>query len=252
MYIRTRQEALDALAETLQHPERRAQLIDLTVKIILCLHPGPRAFLSDCHAGLIEGRLDELARRRREMLEEAAEREVILIVNEEENRLYDGVGRALDALRVAAVVAEVFPALAERFERWEIVRAILMSADAIRDSVVETVRARNTPEETDAHVTGAKRLAAWLEQARPAWRDRAPALHAACDTRCGRGTMADEVFLAIACEDLRAAHVLELVERTPAAADDAIDRTREVVQNLRALEKEAERQKSDDSTRRVA
>ena len=41
-YIRNKQEALDALAETLALPDRRTQIIDVNVKIILCLHPEAR------------------------------------------------------------------------------------------------------------------------------------------------------------------------------------------------------------------
>src|SRR5260221_13328875 len=69
MYIRNQDEAMQALAEILEIPERREQIIQSTVRIMLCLDVEPRLFLADCQALLIEGGLEALRSRRRDAAE---------------------------------------------------------------------------------------------------------------------------------------------------------------------------------------
>jgi hypothetical protein len=66
LYLRTKEDALDAIAVILRLPERRVQIIESTMRIALCLDPAPRQFLMDCQAALIQGGLEELRKRRRD------------------------------------------------------------------------------------------------------------------------------------------------------------------------------------------
>ena len=62
MYIRHQSDALDALAGILDLPDRRQQIVQSTIKIMLCLDAEPRMFLVDCQALLLEGGLEALRR----------------------------------------------------------------------------------------------------------------------------------------------------------------------------------------------
>ena len=72
MYVRTRDDALDALAVILELPDRASQIIEITMRIAVCLDPDPRNFLVDCQAALIEGGLEALRKRRMEHLSSLA------------------------------------------------------------------------------------------------------------------------------------------------------------------------------------
>ncbi|MBI2930535.1 MAG: hypothetical protein HYY16_02695 [Planctomycetes bacterium] len=67
--IRGMQEARDALAEVLEMTVRRMQIIVIMQKIMICRTPDTRRFLGDAMAGLIEGGLDYMRKRRREAIE---------------------------------------------------------------------------------------------------------------------------------------------------------------------------------------
>ena len=110
MYIRTREEALESLAEILDLPDRREQIIQSTVRIMLCLEVEPRLLLADCQALLLEGGLDALAARRRDLVE-AAEDLPIGVLDPAEDHLFEEVAAALDALRFTEAVRQVFPGL---------------------------------------------------------------------------------------------------------------------------------------------
>ena len=64
MYIRTRDDAMDALGAILELPERRAQIVQSTVKVALCMTPEARTFMLDVQAGILSGGLDALRERR--------------------------------------------------------------------------------------------------------------------------------------------------------------------------------------------
>jgi hypothetical protein len=67
--IRSMQEARDALAEVLEMNVRRMQIIVIMQKIMICRTPDTRRFLGDAMAGLIEGGLDYMRKKRREAIE---------------------------------------------------------------------------------------------------------------------------------------------------------------------------------------
>lgn len=74
------QEARDTLAEILELTERRMQIITIMQRVVICRTPDTRRFLADAMAGLIEGGLEYMRRKRREAIE-AIQRK-----NEEERR----------------------------------------------------------------------------------------------------------------------------------------------------------------------
>src|SRR5262245_50633902 len=136
MYIRNRDEALDALSTVLALPERRDQIIQITVKIALCLDADARRFLGDCASGLIEGGLEHMRQKRRDMLDSLQQQEgheAILLVDSSADQLLEAVGGAMDALRLSDIIAQVFPELARNHERWEIARAVVGEEQAIQD-----------------------------------------------------------------------------------------------------------------------
>src|SRR5438128_287751 len=146
MYIRTREEAVENLADILALPDRRDQIIQSTIRIMLCLEVEPRLFLADCQALLIEGGLENLRERRR-LAVEAAENVTIGILDDTEDRLFEEVASALDALRFAGAVRQVFPAI--HADRWQIGRAILLYESGIREQMAEAVRGHAEPARID-------------------------------------------------------------------------------------------------------
>jgi len=174
MYIRTREDAIENLAQILELPDRRDQIIQSTVRIMLCLEVEPRLFLADCQALLIEGGLDALRDRRR-LLVEAAENLPIGFIDESEDRLFEDVASALDALRFVEAVRQVFPGL--RADRWQIARLILLYESGVREQMAEAVLGHGDPARADR---GREALETMIAALRPAWSDRLGAIRSAC------------------------------------------------------------------------
>src|SRR5215831_7107500 len=103
VYIRSREDALESLAEILALADRRDQIIQSTIRIMLCLEVEPRLFLADCQALLIEGGLENLRARRR-LAVEAAENALVGVIDDSEDKLFEEVASALDALRFVGAV----------------------------------------------------------------------------------------------------------------------------------------------------
>jgi len=237
-YIRTREDALDAAAEILDLPTRADQLIQSTVRIMLCLDVEPREFLTDCQALLIEGGLDALRARRRDALE-AVEDLPLVVLDPEEDRLLDSLGSALDALRFAEVLRQVFPDV--RHERWMLARAVLLREGTVRDLVSAVLRARG-----EAAVAGRARaeLEKIIAAARPGWMDRAGALLSACrralagtggadpDALPGETTL---LFELTAVDDARAAEVLAALDSSADTAAARLLRLRELAETVQSL-----------------
>src|ERR1043165_1942915 len=121
-YLRTLDEAIDAVAEILEMPSQRDRLIQSTVRIMMCLHPEPREFMADSQALLIEGGLEALAAKRRELIEALEAETAVVALNPEEDGLFDAVGSAMDALRLSDVAFRVFPQLRAGYEPWRLAR----------------------------------------------------------------------------------------------------------------------------------
>src|SRR5262245_53159671 len=169
VYIRSREDALDHLAKILDLPERRDQIIQSTIRIMLCLEVEPRLFLADCQALLIEGGLETLRARRREAVE-ALEDLPIVVLDPVEDQLFEEVASALDALRFTEVVRQVFPDI--RGERWQIARAILLYESGVREQVSAAVRSRGDERRKSEARSAIEGMVVAL---RPSWSDRAGA-----------------------------------------------------------------------------
>jgi hypothetical protein len=236
-YIRTRDDALDAAAEILDLPDRKDQLIQSTVRIMLCLDKEPRDFLCDCQALLIKGGLEALALERRDALDAGDD---VVIVDPEEDRFFDAIGTAFDALRLADVLRQVFPEM--RHERWLVARALLRRERELRDLVAVAIRARGNKE---AVAVARQAVEASFAAERPAWIDRAGSLLSLCrDVLRAAGTtdpdaLRDDgtlLFELAATDDTRAGEIFKAMDVDPLRAHPLVLHLRDVVEAVRAVD----------------
>lgn len=235
MYIRHQGDALDALAQILDLPERRDQIVQCTIKIMLCLDAEPRVFLADCQSLLIEGGLDALRRKRQESLH-AHDAVPILILDPEGDRLFEAAGTGLDALRLTEVVRQIFPDL--RHERWVIARALLSQEVELQAQLSAAIKARG---QRDVLRCARGSVHSILAANHPAWADRAGTLRAACvDVLKGARLTdpdalheeADLLFELFAISDERATALLDAIDRAP---DDAVRQVARLYEALDAV-----------------
>lgn len=209
MYVRNKAEALDALSEVLELPTRQQQIVQITVRVAMCLDAEARQFLADAQAALIGGGLEAMAKRRHELLaahEAHAEGdEHFVIEDSEEDPLLEQIGQAQDALRIAEIVRQLHPEVAQNHEAWEVARAILAGESEMRQLMIDGVKAREGNPELYARcrVETLRRI----EAAKPSWSQNLPSLRAICREA---GAHADHALAAIATDDARAQHVLSL------------------------------------------
>jgi hypothetical protein len=237
IYIRNKAEALDAVASVLALPERRQQIVQLTVRVAMCLDSEARTFLADCQAGLVEGGLEYMRKRRHEML--AAQRqeapEAIVIVDSSEDQLLEQVGMALDAMRLSEIVRQVFPTLREKHAAWEIARAFLASEEELRAVMIEAVRAHGAGNsvlyEKDRAEVERRILAAG-----PTWMAQLPTLQAACDEVAPGDP---HLLSTIAVDDMRARLVVDLLAGNRAEAIEYLGTVKARIDTLHRLENES-------------
>src|SRR5688572_16136254 len=169
-YLRTLDEAIDAVAAILELPSQRERLIQSTIRIMMCVNPEPREFLADSQALLLEGGLEAMARKRQEMLE-ALEGDTVVVLSEEDG-LYDAVGTSLDALRLSDVAFRVFPALRYGCEPWRVARALRTDEMAFEEAVSQGIRRRGG----DGYRQAQQKLERLIQAEKPSWSDRAAEL----------------------------------------------------------------------------
>lgn len=224
------------MAAVLALPERRQQIVQITVRVAMCLDAEARTFLADCQAGLIEGGLEYMRRRRHELLASIDQQqgpEAIVIVDSSEDQLLEQVGAALDALRISEIARQVFPDVRERHETWEIARALLADEQPVRQILIDAVRAHGAGN-TVLYENRRADLLARVEANRPAWKATAPTLREACvQAAAGDG---GKVFGAVAVDDMRARLVLDLLAGTPSEAMDYLREIHRRIQVLSELE----------------
>jgi hypothetical protein len=240
MYIRTREDAIENLAQILDLPDRRDQIIQSTVRIMLCLEVEPRLFLADCQALLIEGGLDALRERRR-LLVEAAENLTVGFIDESEDRLFEDVASALDALRFVEVVRQIFPGI--HADRWQIARLIRLYESGVREQIAEAIRGHGDAARADR---GREALETMIAALRPAWSDRLGAIRSAClETLKGLSTVdtdqlheeAETLFELFAMSNDRAPELLEAIDSDDATrATTQITQLREIAAVARSLQ----------------
>jgi len=239
MYIRTREDALEHLAEILDLPDRREQILQSTVRIMLCLEVEPRLFLADCQALLLEGGMEALAARRRDLVN-ADEDLPVAVLDPEEDRLFEEVAAALDALRFTEAVRQVFPGL--RADRWQIARAILLYEPGIREQMSAAIRGHAVPARTREAQAAVEGMIAAL---RPDWSDRLGALRGACLETLKRlapldpdqlHQEAEVLFELFATSDDRAPKLLQAIDGDSAGAAEQILRLRDLAAVARSLQ----------------
>ncbi|HLF95148.1 MAG TPA: hypothetical protein VJB14_16890 [Planctomycetota bacterium] len=223
------------MAAVLALPERRQQIIQLTVRLAMCLDPEARNFLADCQAGLIEGGLEYMRRRRHEILSAMQEeaQEAIVIVDSTEDQILEQAGIALDALRLAEIPRQVFADLRAEHPPFEVARAILADESAMRQLSIDAVRAHGAANSA-LYERLRKDLRQRLQAARPAWVGAVPTLEAACLEANPRG--ADPLFSVIAVDDLRANLVIDLLATSRAEALEYLRNVQQRIDTLLELE----------------
>ncbi|MFN3485347.1 MAG: hypothetical protein ACK44W_07695 [Planctomycetota bacterium] len=224
------------MAAVLALPDRRQQIIQLTIRVAMCLDPEARSFLADCQAGLIEGGLEAMRRRRQELLASLERQEVpeaIVIVDSSEDQLLEQVGAALDALRLSEIARQVFPDVREKHETWEVARALLADEEAVRKILVDAVRAHGAGNSA-LYEDCRKELLGRLEAARPSWMSASGALKQASSE--GGSEHAADVFGVVAVDDMRARLVLDLLAESSEEAHKYLGEIRRRIQLLRELE----------------
>jgi len=237
MYVRNKAEALDAVAAVLALPERRQQIVQITVRIAMCLDAAARAFLADCQAGLIEGGLEHMRKRRHDLIAAQQEEapEAIVIVDSSEDQLLEQVGMALDAMRLAEIVRQAFPAVREKHASWEIARAFLAAEEEMRSVMIEAVKAHGAGNSVVYDKSRAEILRR-IEATRPSWMATLPTLQQACEEVAPGDP---HLLPAIAVDDMRARLVLDLLAGSRAEAIEYLATVKARIDALHTLENEA-------------
>lgn len=257
MYIRTQEEALDAMAEILEIPDRKTQIIQATVKIMLCLDAEPRAFIYDCQVLLIEGGLEAMRRKRRELLD-SIEDLPIVILDSEEDRNVDAVASALDALRLSEVVRQVFPEIGAAHERWQIARALLGNEAFIQEKIAAGIKARGNAVEFNLARAAVDDT---IVVHKPGWGDRTEALRTACrDVIKGAElappdqveSEAETIFNVFTIYDDRACRLLDAIDHDPQSAVQQITEIHGLVAAIRSLMSKASGPEGSSGVTQVA
>jgi len=237
IYIRNKAEALDAVASVLALPERRQQIVQLTVRVAMCLDADARVFLADCQAGLIEGGLEFMRKRRQDLIASRQEDapEAIVIVDSSEDQLLEQVGMALDALRLSEIVRQVFPAVRENHAPWEIARTFLAEEEAMRKIMIEAVRAHGAGN-SDVYERNRKEVERRIAAAAPAWKEDLLLLQKACEVAAPGEA---QVLPAVAVDDMRAKLVIDLLTTNKNEALDYLRTVKDKIDTLRRLEADA-------------
>lgn len=234
IYVRNKAEALDAVASVLALPDRRQQIVQLTVRVAMCLDSEARSFLADCQAGLVEGGLEYMKKRRHEML--AAQQqdapEAIVIVDSTEDQLLEAVGVALDALRLAEIVRQAFPTVRDRHVGWEVARAFLADEAEMRKVVVEALKAHGSADAANFE-RGRKEIERRVAAAAPAWRDELPAIQQACEAAAAGDA---HLLAAIAVDDIRSKLVVDLLAGNREEALEYLRSVKSKIDTLHELE----------------
>ena len=179
MYIRSRDEALDALGAILELPERRAQIVQSTVKVALCMTPEARTFMLDVQAGILSGGLDALRERRKKAVEKLTDttiRKRAPGIDVKTDPLLEPIGQALDLLKMVDILVSTFPGVAAKHPKWELARFIHENASYVREAVEAGMRRRGKPE----HAPLEAKVVGRIEASKPWWPEWAGPLKEAC------------------------------------------------------------------------
>jgi hypothetical protein len=236
-FLRTVEDAIDAVAAILELPSQRERLIQSTVKIMMCAHPEAREFMADSQALLIEGGLEAMALKRREMIE-ALEGETAIVVLNEDDGLIDSVGASLDALRLSDVAFRVFPELRRGCEPWRVARALRAEELRFEELVTQGIRRRGG----EGYRQAQQNLEKLIHAGRPSWEERSGELRHAYHSYVHLPnvsetpvTDAESMFAAVATDDKLVTEMLGAIAQGPDAARDLARRTFEAMTSLRTI-----------------
>ena len=220
---------MGALAEILELPERRAQIVQSTVKVALCLTSEARNFMLDVQAGILTGGLDELRRRRQEALARLSETRIRRRapgIDVRKDPLLDEIGAALDLLKMVEILSEVFPAVGEKHPKWEIARFIHENQSYAREAMEAGIRRRGKPEHESLQAKILQRMA----ERKPWWPEWAESIRQACAHYVKGVSKADDVhpaandpeilFYVLAMSEERARGVLNRMAGTSSELQD--------------------------------
>lgn len=244
IYVRNKAEALEALADVLALAERHQQIVQITVRVATCMDAEARNFLADCQAGLIEGGLEQMRRRRQEALEaaQAESDEPFVILDSSEDPLLEEAGAALDALRLAEVARQVFAEQRDRLPAWRVARAIFNNEAETRQTLVDAVKSRLEPEAARRCLDEILRR---VDAARPSWEGQAAAIRDLCEESVrkplrpdgpGPGDDPALLFDVVATSDARAGLVLELLAKGRPEALEYLEEVRKRIALLHDIE----------------
>lgn len=239
MFIRNREDALNAVAEILELPERRSQIIRCTVGIMQCLDADPRDFLADCQVMLISGGLESLRQKRRDAFEQLDDNDLVVVIDPEENREFEAIASAMDALRLSDIVREVFPALTTRYQPWEVARSLLGAEGHVQNQILAALKVRNGSSGDGAYEEALTGIEALVVAHLPEWRSKAGEIRRDCHAVVRDEVEAELLFSIVAASDDRAVPFLDLAQKNPGDAIAFLGRIHELSVALRAMEKDA-------------
>ena len=179
MFLRTRDEAMDALAEILQLPDRRRQIVESTVRIALCMTPEARRLMMDVQAAILAGGLDALRSQRQEAMAKLTDttvRRKAPGVDLRKDPLLEPIGQALDLLRMVDLLVGTFPALSPKHPKWELARFVHANQSYAREAMEAGMRRRGKPEHTALEA----KVLAKVEEQKPWWPEWADSIRQAC------------------------------------------------------------------------
>jgi hypothetical protein len=179
VFIRTKDEAMAALSEILELPERRDQIIQSTVKVAVCMTVETRRFMLDVQAGILSGGLDGLRAQREKALASMRETQVRRRapgIDVKNDALLQSIGGALDLLKMVGLLFDTFPAVKARHPNWEVARFIHQNPGYVRDAVEAGLRRRGKPE----HAALEKKVLERIEEKKPWWPEWADSIRHAC------------------------------------------------------------------------
>jgi hypothetical protein len=230
-YLRTIDEAMDSIAEILEMPSQRDRV-----------NPEPREFLADSQALLIEGGLEALAKRRREMLEALEANTAVVILNPDEDGLYDAVGSSLDALRLSDLAFRIFPGLRGGYAPWQLARTLRRNSSRFEELVSQGIRRRGG----DGYRKAQEALERLIREDESDLKPRLTLVRDACRdffqaSRASETPVSDTDALVslFAVDDARGAELEGALQKGPDAAQDLLRRTFECLTSLRSLQEKA-------------
>jgi hypothetical protein len=241
-YLKTVDEAIDAVAEILELPEQRDRIIQCTIRIMMCVNPEPREFLADSQALLLSGGLEALSKKRREMIESLEAENTVAVLNDEEDGLFDSVGSAMDALRLSDVAFRVFPSLRRGLEPWRLARALRRDERRFDELLTKGITRRGGEGYREAQQS----LERLVSSERPSWFEQAGRMREACRAFFDASGVSETpvsdseiLFSLFAIDDERAAEMLAAIMQGPEASRELARRTFECLVALRSLQEKA-------------